>query len=376
MEKIKVLQLCHDTKGPFISVCAMYLSGFDPERYEVHTLFLRGAYSEQAVTALQGSTVHFANFTGSRLRGLKLKAIRHILRLCRQENFSLIIAHRYKAIYIAGMVSYFTPVAIWGVAHTQNVFAKRGRKLFVQRLRKNIMLVGVSNSVTDNIHCTCPELIDDKRVYSLPNCLHENIENLLLYKQESIKQLALPTLTNGDKPYIFGTIGRLVDEKAHDILIESYAKAGLTDSLLVIIGDGPRLEALQQLAKKLGVSERILFAGHISNAASLLKAFDVFVFSSNDDEAFGVALLEAMAAKLPIICSNAKGPLEVVGDSALIFEQNNIDDLAAKMLAVRQLSQQGRESMGIKGYQQWQSCYTSKPFKTRFSALLKLTKKP
>ena len=354
----------------------MYLSAFDLERYEVHTLFLRGTYSEQAVKALQGSTVHFSEFSGSDLRGLKLKAIRQTLQLCRQENFSLIIAHRYKAIYIAGMVSFFANVAIWGVAHTQNVFAKFGRKLLVQSWRKNILLVGVSDSVADNIQSTCPKLMKQHRIHSLPNCLPEETESLFLEKPESIKQLKLPALAAEGPRYIFGTIGRLVDVKAHDVLLEAYAKTRITDSLLVIVGSGPKLDELQQQALALGISERVILTGHIPNAASALKAFDSFVFSSNDGEAFGVALLEAMAAKLPVACSNAKGPLEVVGDSALIFTQNNSDELAQQMLKMYQLSQQERVFMGEQGYQRWQSHYTSKPFKTRFSALLQLTNRP
>ncbi|MDZ7686635.1 MAG: glycosyltransferase [Gammaproteobacteria bacterium] len=55
------------------------------------------------------------------------------------------------------------------------------------------------------------------------------------------------------------------------------------------------------------------------DAYRLLKAFDAFVLSSGPLEAFGVVLLEAMLARLPIVSSTAPGPVEVVGDSALTF---------------------------------------------------------
>ncbi len=368
MKKRKVLQLCHDTKGPFVALCAMYLKGFDLNTYEVHTVFLRGDYSEDCVSTLQGSSVHFLAMKSGALRGLKVKAIAKVLRLCRQQGFELIIAHRYKAIYVAGIASLFTPVKVWGVAHTHNVFTRFGRKLFVEYWRKNIKLIGVSESVATNILDTCPGLANQNRVFSLPNCLAEETESLLLPKESARAQLGLDNDT-----YVFGTIGRLVSAKDHDILLKAYAHAELANTKLVIVGDGPKLAELEQLAMSLNIQERVIFAGFIPQALKILKAFDVFVFSSNEEEAFGVAVLEAMMAKIPIISSNAKGPVEAVGDTGLIFKQSDSSNLAEKLCLAHQMGSQESESLGKQGYNRWLSHYTSRQFKQRFSALLGLS---
>jgi glycosyltransferase involved in cell wall biosynthesis len=376
LKKKKVLQLCHDTKGPFIAICVMYASAFDADEYEVHTAFLRGEPCQDNNNVLLGSKVHFLGLKGSQLRGLKLGAILKVLQLCRQENYQLVIAHRYKPIYIAGIVSLFAQFTLWGVAHTKNVFARLGRRIFVQHWRKNITLIGVSNSVADNILSTCPKLVNSSRVFSLPNCLPEETEHRMLTKSQASHQLITKRDKLNEETYVLGTIGRLVDVKAHDVLLKAYAKSGLKNSLLIIIGSGPKLTELQNLAKALNIYKQVYFAGQIPQALTLLKAFDAFVFSSNDDEAFGVAVLEAMAAKIPVICSDAKGPAEVVGDTGLLFSQNSSEDLADKIRALYELNNEQRQLTAQQGYLRWKNHYTEKPFKTRFSALLTLTENP
>lgn len=354
----------------------MYASAFDADEYEVHTAFLRGDPGDINDSALTGVKLHFLDLKRGQLRGLKLGAVLKILQLCRQQNFQLVIAHRYKAIYIAGIVSLFAQFTLWGVAHTQNVFARLGRRIFVQHWRKNIKLIAVSNSVADNILSICPKLVNTNRVFSLPNCLPEDTEQLMLAKSQARSQLIPDINRLNEETYVLGTIGRLVDFKAHDVLLKAYAKSGLKNSLLIIIGSGPKLAELQNLAKALNINQQVYFAGQIPQALTLLKAFDAFVFSSNDDEAFGVAVLEAMAAKIPVICSDAKGPAEVVADTGLLFSQNNSEDLADKIRALYKLDSEQRQLIATKGYLRWQNHYTERPFKTRFSALLALTENP
>ena len=65
----------------------------------------------------------------------------------------------------------------------------------------------------------------------------------------------------------------------------------------------------------------------ISDAANVVSAFDVFVLSSGTAEAFGIVLLEAMQAKVPVISTNALGPAEVVADAGILFKSGDADDL-------------------------------------------------
>ena len=102
----------------------------------------------------------------------------------------------------------------------------------------------------------------------------------------------------GDGP-IIGTVAALRAEKNLARLLRAFHLAVQdTPGRLVVIGDGPERAALEALASKLGVADRVFWAGHVPDPAELIKAFDIFAMSS-DTEQMPISLLEAMAAGLP-----------------------------------------------------------------------------
>jgi glycosyltransferase involved in cell wall biosynthesis len=109
------------------------------------------------------------------------------------------------------------------------------------------------------------------------------------------------------------TVCRLTPWKGVDGLIE--ALAGLPDVGLVIVGEGPEREALEQLAEKRGVAGRVHFAGSLprQQVAGYLQACNLFVLNSTY-EGFPHAVLEAMAAGVPVVAADAGGTGEVVED--------------------------------------------------------------
>jgi glycosyltransferase involved in cell wall biosynthesis len=99
---------------------------------------------------------------------------------------------------------------------------------------------------------------------------------------------------------VVGGLGRLVPGKRFDLLVR--AVAGLPDVVLVVAGAGPEREALRRLAECLGVAERVHLIGECDgpDVPALLAALDVFV-SASEEETFGLAVLEALAAGLPVL---------------------------------------------------------------------------
>jgi glycosyltransferase involved in cell wall biosynthesis len=130
-----------------------------------------------------------------------------------------------------------------------------------------------------------------------------------------------------------GNVGRLHPDKDQSTLIRAFARALPRlplGSLLAIVGSG-RLEAeLKTLACELKVEKSVRFLGQIPNARHYFKAFDVFALSS-DHEPFGMVLLEAMAAGLPVICSDCGGGPEVVGNPEQLFPLKDADALAERL---------------------------------------------
>lgn len=116
-------------------------------------------------------------------------------------------------------------------------------------------------------------------------------------------------------------VGRLHRQKGQDVLIRAFARthATLPHSLLVIVGAGAEESALRRLAGDLDVASAVRFAGAVPDVLPWLVAADVFAFPSRF-EAFGIALLEAMAVGLPTIVADIPGLLEVTTPSSSVVE--------------------------------------------------------
>jgi glycosyltransferase involved in cell wall biosynthesis len=118
----------------------------------------------------------------------------------------------------------------------------------------------------------------------------------------------------GEGPVII-TLGRLVAVKDHRTLLEAFSRLDPSrGARLVLFGDGPLRTELQDYAQSLGLSERVLFAGYVNDPAACYAAGDLFVLSSRT-EGFGNVLVEALAAGIPIVSTDAPhGPREILKD--------------------------------------------------------------
>jgi glycosyltransferase involved in cell wall biosynthesis len=136
---------------------------------------------------------------------------------------------------------------------------------------------------------------------------------------------------NGLGRYVFAA-GRLVEQKAFDTLLRGFARAELGGRRLVVAGDGPERPALERLAGELAVD--VSFVGAVGRArlVELMRGADLFAFSSRY-EAFGIALLEAMAAATPAVATRVGGIPEFAsdGENALLVPPDDPEALAAAL---------------------------------------------
>lgn len=111
------------------------------------------------------------------------------------------------------------------------------------------------------------------------------------------------------------TIAELHKNKGLDYAIKAMSKlvSGNQNLYYFILGDGQERERLTALIQQKGLQEHVFLLGFVDNAASFLIAFDIFIFPSRT-ESFGLALLEAGFAKLPIIASRVGGIPEIIDD--------------------------------------------------------------
>ncbi len=140
----------------------------------------------------------------------------------------------------------------------------------------------------------------------------------------------------------FLTVGRLVWDKAHDVLLDAFALVGddLDGWRLAIVGDGRLKDSLRVRAERLGVAGRVDWHGVVTDPHAFYHAANFFVLPSRV-EGTPNALLEAMSCGLPVIVSDgAPGPLELVEDgvTGLVVPVN---DAAALAAALRRLASDG-----------------------------------
>ncbi|HEX6036625.1 glycosyltransferase [Longimicrobium sp.] len=105
---------------------------------------------------------------------------------------------------------------------------------------------------------------------------------------------------------LVGGAGHVTHRKGFDVLLDAFARAGLADARVAVIGDGPELAALRARADALGIADRVHWLGRRDDAAALLAGLDLFVLPSRN-EGMANVMLEAMAAGTPVIASDISG---------------------------------------------------------------------
>mgnify|MGYP005993157109 CR=1 FL=1 len=101
----------------------------------------------------------------------------------------------------------------------------------------------------------------------------------------------------------FISVGRLVAQKNHRLMIRAFADVARSNDELVILGDGPERKSLERLIATLGMEDRIFLPGHVNPITDRLRASDLFVLSS-DYEGVPAAIIEALACGLPIVATD------------------------------------------------------------------------
>ncbi len=104
---------------------------------------------------------------------------------------------------------------------------------------------------------------------------------------------------------------------------------------LVLIGDGPDRESIENQAKKLGISDKIMMVGNSREIDTFLCLSDLFLLPS-EAESFGLVALEAMALRTPVISSNAGGLPEVniENQTGFLSDIGNIDEMASNAITI------------------------------------------
>lgn len=160
-----------------------------------------------------------------------------------------------------------------------------------------------------------------------------DIERFDIKKKEEYRALIRDEYNIPDDAIVIGIIGKM-GTKGHDEIIKAFAnlEKEFNSLFALLVGGGTYMKDFKQLANKLGVSKRLIFAGIRFEAEMFNASFDIFALPSYWGEMFPNALLEAMSMEVPIISTRLSGIPEIFTKQVgYLIAQRDTNDLENKL---------------------------------------------
>lgn len=183
------------------------------------------------------------------------------------------------------------------------------KKMYLRLLqKKQVTSIAISKDVYEYAIKDLKQ--ENNRCVLLENCISFNI-----FKSKS-KQLS--------KPVNLISVGSFNSNKSQDFLIDCLNYLPQNDFKLTFIGTGPKLEKCKNLVREKGLSTSVEFLGQQNNPEIYLRNSHIFVHAAKS-EAFGLALLEAMAAGLPVITTDGRGNRDIINEGKngfMVWDRN------------------------------------------------------
>ncbi|WP_318208922.1 glycosyltransferase [Streptomyces sp. SJL17-1] len=252
-----------------------------------------------------GTPVTHLGMAGNRDIG----ALPRLARIVRQGRYDLVHTHLYRAcVYgrtaarLAGVRRVIATEHSLGETQIEGRPLSAGtRALYLASERLGTSTVAVSPSVARRL---ADWGVPPDRIRVVPN----GIETDRFAFDARARRLARGVLGLPDDAYVVGGVGRLTPGKRFERLVR--AVASIPDVRLLLVGEGEQRAELLRVARECGAADRVLLAGACEDPPNtdrpgpslpeLLAAMDVFV-STSPDETFGLAVVEALAAGLPVL---------------------------------------------------------------------------
>ncbi len=276
--------------------------------------------------------VHSMGRSHQELRRFSFSLIRRLGALIDEERVDLIHCHRHKAALYGTLAARRSRRKIPVVV---TVHGMRRTRTFLRRLTNRFLfpriaaVLAVSEAVRKDLLRTNPGL-DPAKVSVVRNGI--DLSQFPLRRRKM----------RGESGPVFGTVGRLAPTKGYDLLLQAMASLlpRFPKAEFRLAGAGPLEGPLKEEASRLGIRDRVIFAGFVKEVPSFLKDLDFFILPSRA-EGLPLALLEAMAVGVPVIASSAGGIPEVLNDPGcgLLFPVGSVESLEQTMVKAAEFSQ-------------------------------------
>lgn len=305
--------------------------------YEVHYAANCEIYSNvKAVQTLDfmGVVGHNIPFARNPFDKNNVSAYKMLRKIINEENFEIIHCHTP----VGGVITRLAAKRLRKKG-TKVIYTAHGFHFYNGAPLKNWLLyypaeklcsywTDVLITINKEDHALAKKKMKAKKIYYVPGVgidLHK-FSNISVNKEEKRKELGVP-----DNAVLLISAGELNENKNHEIVIRAFNefKAKDKDIYYIIAGSGNKKEFLENLIKSFNLEKNIKLLGYRTDMPQLYAVSDIFVFPSLR-EGLSVALMEAMASGLAVVCSRIRGNTDLTDEDkgGVLFDPKSIEDIS------------------------------------------------
>jgi len=325
---VKVIHLISggDTGGAKTHIHYL-LSGISKNIDAVLVCFMRGEFSDEAENLGIPTVV---------MDGNALKTIKQLKTMICDGGYEIIHSHGARGNFMASVLKLSCKIPVVTTVHSDPKLDYLGRPVAAIiygtlnsfALRRSNYLIGVSDSMKNLL---IKRGFKSNNIFSIYNGVDFSVEPKNDDRISYLRNLGLDTDENS---VVVGIAARLNPVKDVATLVRGFAEAEkISPQLrLVIAGDGAEQESLESLARELNVSEKICFAGWISDMNSFFAALDINTLTSLS-ETFPYALTEGARARLATVSSRVGGVPKLIcdGETGFLFHTGDFEALGKRL---------------------------------------------
>ena len=282
---------------------------------------------------------HQVNFARNPFSKTNLQAYKELYKIVEKQKFDLIhchtpvggvmgriIGHKYhiKTIYTAHGFHFFKGASLknWLLFYPIEKFLSRWTDILI--------------TINQEDYKRAKRKLYAKNIEYIPGVGVDtaSFQNVYVDKKTKREELGIDT-----EDFVFISVGELSVRKNHQVVIRALAKIRNEKIKYLIVGSGELENKLRMMVRELGLENKLIFAGYRKDVRELLHLSDAFVFPSLQ-EGLPVALMEAMAVGLPVVCSDIRGNTDLIenGKGGYMYNCHDVNGFAEGMKKIYQCS--------------------------------------
>ncbi len=312
----------------------------DKNRFNVIFCFLGGHAGEKNLLREAGYEVLYLS-NAKKLSAFRFSVVFRLVKILKERKVDVLHCHAHKATIYGAMAGALagTPVVlahVHGLGRSRNLRRKLTNFLLFREIDR---IICVADSVKEDVLRSNWRLPAEKAAVLENSVDYDRFAGVSISKADARQMLGLSS-----DAFVFGTIARFGPFKGHNFLVSAFekVKTEIPSAHLILVGEGPFKQDIQQQAAAAGIAEAVPFLGQRSDIPELLRAMHAFVLPSIGSEGMPRVLLEAMAVGVPCIGTDVGGTPELLrdGDTGCIVPPRDADALAGAMMTLVNMPEQ------------------------------------